>query len=51
MEPSSTENKISSRRPRKARSVCVPFVDEALYRRCLEEPAFYRRYLERGASA
>ena len=45
MEPSSAAKKTHPGTGRKARSLCVPFVSEATYARCLSDRAYYRHYL------
>ena len=44
MESSSSPNKRETRRPRKSKSICLPF-EKAAYQACLEDPAHCRQYI------
>jgi len=49
MESSSTvENKSEPRRPRKPKTICLPF-EEAEYQRCLDDPTYCRQYIVSAA--
>lgn len=45
MGTSSTSNKARTRRPRKPKSICLPFRSQVYYEACMEDRAQCRRYL------
>lgn len=47
MGSSSPSNQTTTRRKRKAKSICLPFASEEAYRRCMEDRTYCRSYLHR----